>query len=97
MPAIARNANKEERVHIRMSGSAKRTLERAAAYTHKSLSEFVIGQALESADEIIRKHEDITLTQPDWDVFLNALEHPPKPTRKLKSAFQRQRELVEQR
>lgn len=96
MPALAEGSSKEERMHIRMNRSAKRKLEKAAAYEHKTLSEFVIVQALDSADRVIRKHESISLSQQDWDVFMDALEHPPKPNKKLKQAFKRHRQLVGQ-
>ncbi len=43
---------KQERMHIRLDTLSKRKLERAAAYTHKSLSEFVLGQALHAAELI---------------------------------------------
>ncbi len=78
---------KQQRMHIRLDSLSKVKLERAAAYSHKSLSEFVLGRALQAADEVIQEHETLTLTQTDWDVFLEALENPPKPSAKLKRAF----------
>ena len=44
---------KQERMHIRLDALSKQKLERAATYAHKSLSEFVLGQALHAADEVI--------------------------------------------
>lgn len=78
---------KQERMHIRLDALSKLKLERAAAYAHKSLSEFVLGQALHAADEVIYKHETLTLNEADWEAFLDALENPPKPSAKLKRAF----------
>lgn len=78
---------KQERMHIRLDALSKLKLERAAAYAHKSLSEFVLGQALNAADEVIHEHETLTLNQADWEIFLDALETPPKPNAKLKQAF----------
>ena len=78
---------KQERMHIRLDTLSKQKLERAAAYTHKSLSEFVLGQALYAADEVIHEHETLTLNEDDWEVFLDALDNPPKPSAKLKQAF----------
>ena len=87
MPAFATGTSKEKRMHIRMDVSAKRKLEKAAAYKHKSLSEFVILQALESAEKVIREHESLAFSQSDWDVFMTALETPPNLNKKLKEAF----------
>ncbi len=78
---------KQERMHIRVDALSKQKLERAAAYAHKSLSEFVLGEALNSADEVIREHESLTLSQDDWEVFLSALENPPEPNARLKQAL----------
>ena len=78
---------KQQRMNIRLDSLSKQKLERAAAYSHKSLSEFVLGQALHAADEVIQEHETLTLTQADWDVFLEALENPPTPDDKLRHAF----------
>lgn len=53
-------------MHIRLDGLTKLKLERAAAYTQKSLSDFVLGQALHAADEVIPEHETVTLNEADW-------------------------------
>lgn len=88
---------KQQRMHIRLDSLSKQKLERAAAYVHKSLSEFVLGQALHAADEVIHEHETITLSQDDWDVFMDTLENPPKPNTKLKRAFAEHKKHVKQR
>jgi uncharacterized protein (DUF1778 family) len=87
---------KQQRMHIRLDALSKQKLERAAAYAHKSLSEFVLGQALNAADEVIQEHETLSLTQADWEVFLDALENPPKPNAKLKRALAEHKKRVQQ-
>jgi uncharacterized protein (DUF1778 family) len=86
---------KQERMHIRLDALSKQKLERAAIYAHKSLSEFVLGQALTAADEVIREHETLTLNQADWEVFLDVLEHPPQPSARLKQAFAEHKKHVQ--
>ena len=88
---------KQQRMHIRLDSLSKQKLERAAAYVHKSLSEFVLGQALHAADEVIHEHETTTLSQADWDIFMDTLENPPKPNAKLKRAFAEHKKRVQQR
>lgn len=85
---------KQQRIYIRIDPLSKRKLERAAAYVHKSLSEFVLGQVLPAADQVIHEHESLTLTQADWEVFLDALEHPPAPNANLERAFSEHRKRV---
>jgi uncharacterized protein (DUF1778 family) len=86
---------KQERMHIRLDTLSKQKLERAAAYAHKSLSEFVLGQVLHAADELILEHETLALNEADWEVFLDALENPPKPSNKLKQAFAEHKKHVQ--
>jgi uncharacterized protein (DUF1778 family) len=86
---------KQERMHIRLDAPSKQKLERAAAYANKSLSEFVLGQALHAADEVIQEHETVVLDESDWSVFLDALDHPPKPNAKLRKAFAEHKKRVQ--
>ena len=86
---------KQERMHIRLDAPTKLKLERAAAHTQKTLSEFVLGQALHAADEVIHEHETLTLNEADWGVFLDALDDPPKPRAKLKRAFAEHKKRVQ--
>ena len=79
---------KQERMHIRLDSLAKQTLEKAAQFSHKSLSEFVLSHALMSANEVIAEHEKLVLSEEDWNVFLDALGHPPKANAALKQAFE---------
>ena len=78
---------KQERMHIRLDTVSKQKLEKAASYSHKKLSEFVLSQSLAAAENIISEHEHITLSQPDWDLFLDALENPPAKNTKLTEAL----------
>lgn len=85
---------KQERLHIRLDTISKKTLEKAAKYSHKKLSEFVLSQSLAAAETIISEHEQITLSQPDWGLFLDALENPPAKNAKLTGALALQKKSV---
>jgi uncharacterized protein (DUF1778 family) len=78
---------KQERMHIRLDTVSKQKLEKAASYSNKKLSEFVLSQSLAAAENIISEHEHMTLSQPDWDLFLDALENPPAKNAKLTEAL----------
>lgn len=78
---------KQERMHIRLDTVSKLKLEKAARYSHKKLSEFVLSQSLAAAETIITEHEQLTLSQPDWNLFLDALENPPAKNKKLTDAL----------
>ncbi len=78
---------KQERMHIRLDTLSKQKLEKAASYSHKKLSEFVISQSLTAAESIIREYEQLTLSNNDWELFLDALENPPAKNTKLNDAI----------
>ena len=80
---------KRERIHLRLDAASKRTLERAAAYTHRSVSEFVLSHALEAAHEVLEVHEKNVLSPADWAAFMEALDQPPPPNKALKDLFRR--------
>ena len=85
---ITTEASKQQRMHIRLDAYSKQKLEKAASYSHKSLSEFVLSQSLTAAEQVISEHEQITLSAADWELFLDALENPPPRNNKLKQALQ---------
>jgi uncharacterized protein (DUF1778 family) len=80
-------AQRPDRISLRLGRDAKRKLERAAAYSDKTLTDFVIDVALQRADAIVRKNEVITLTRAEWDRFQELLLTPPEPNKRLKRAF----------
>lgn len=83
---------KRERVQLRLDTGSKKKLERAAAFSGKTVTDFVLSNALDAADRVLAEHEVITLSDEDWDVFFDALVNPPEPNENLKRAFQRYRE-----
>ena len=84
---MPRTAPRPDRISLRLGRDAKRKLERAAAYSDKSLTDFVIDVALQKADAIACEHEVITLTRAEWERFQEMLLDPPQPSKRLKKAF----------
>ncbi len=82
---------KQERLQIRLDAQAKSLLQRAAGHRHKTLSQFVLGTALEEAERVIRENEVVTLSGADWQVFYDALTNPPAPNAALRKAYARYR------
>ena len=85
---------KDARLHIRCDQQVRRLLDKAAAYTHMTVSEFVLRMAVEQAQTVIHEHEAITLSQDDFAGFLAALDAPPQVAPALQRAFSRHREEV---
>lgn len=80
---------KDTRLHIRCDQEIRRLLDKAAAYAHMSVSEFVLSNAVAQAQSLVQAHEAITLTQHDFNAFLNALDAPAQPAPALQRAFER--------
>ena len=89
MPASS--TTRDDRIELRASREEKRVLTAAAAYERLDLTSFVMRRALPAAEEIVARHQRITLTARDSVRVLELLEHPPKPTRALRAAAKRRR------
>ncbi len=83
---------KDSRLNIRCDTHTRTLLDRAAAYTHVSVSEFVLKNALASAEAVIQQHEAITLNATDFQAFLAALDTPAETSPALARALQRHTE-----
>jgi uncharacterized protein (DUF1778 family) len=85
---------RDERIELRATSEQKRILAAAAAYERLDLTSFVMRTALPAAEEIVSRHERISLTARDSLRVLDLLEHPPKPTAALRAAAKRRRRRV---
>ncbi len=88
------NHMKSERLSMRIDICAKTRLERAAAYTQKSVSEYVVARALEAADADITTYEKVVLPEAIWDNFFNALQKPPKQNAAMKALLKEHDQAV---
>ena len=82
---------RDNRIELRASREEKRVLTAAAAYERLDLTSFVLRRALPAAEEIVARHERITLTSRDSARVLELLEQPPKPAAALRAAARRRR------
>ncbi len=85
---------KDTRLHIRCDQEVRQLLDKAAAYAHMSVSEFVLRNAVEKAQALVEQREAVTLTQQDFAAFLDALEAPAQPAPALQRAFARHADQV---
>lgn len=70
--------SRSERVELRMTPAAKRTLQRAAAAANKTVSEFLLNSSLAAAFETLADRRVILLDDARWNEFMAALSRPPK-------------------
>ncbi len=86
-------SQKTERIDIRLDYKTKLRIERAAAIDHRSITSFIIASAIESADEILQRGDQMVLSDKDWNKFHNALTKPQKPNQALKKAAAKYKSL----
>jgi uncharacterized protein (DUF1778 family) len=80
------NIAKNERITARVNEQVKDTLLAATDIVGTTLNQFLIQAALEKAEIIIDKNKIIYLSKRDTKVFFDALDNPPEPNAKIKSA-----------
>jgi uncharacterized protein (DUF1778 family) len=75
---------KSERVDLRMTPTAKRTLQRAAAVTNTTVSEFLMNCGLTAAFETLADRRVFQLDEVQWAAFQAALDMPPRDNPRLR-------------
>lgn len=74
---------RNEKLDLRLTPSAKRTLQSAALAARRSVSEFVLESALARAEETLPDRQRFGLTREQWKEFEAALAAPPQPAPRL--------------
>jgi uncharacterized protein (DUF1778 family) len=80
---MAHRQTRNQKLDLRLTPSAKRTLQAAALVAHRSLSEFVLESALARAEETLPDRQRFPLSAKQWKAFQAALSAPPRPSRRL--------------
>ncbi len=79
---------KTERIDIRTTRHVKETLQRAAAASHKNVSEFLLDAALSSAEEALADRTRFELDNERWEAFQEALDRPVSDKPRLAKLLQ---------
>ncbi len=79
--------NRTEKLDLRLSKSAKQTLQAAASAAHKSVSQFVLETALSEAEERLADRTAFILDAKRWEAFIEALDTPPRRHPRLERLF----------
>ena len=75
---------RSEKLDLRLTASAKRVLQSAAAAQQRSVSEFVLESALARAAETLPDRQRFGLSAQAWVAFHKALDAPTAPKPRLK-------------
>jgi uncharacterized protein (DUF1778 family) len=80
---MAARTARSEKLDLRLTPEAKRTLAAAAASERRSLSDFVLRSALDRAEERLADRRVFELDSEKWREFLAALDAPPRQLPRL--------------
>jgi uncharacterized protein (DUF1778 family) len=72
-----------------MTPAAKRTLQRAAAVTNKTLTEFLLDTGLNAAFDTLADRRVFQLDQKRWNAFMAALSVRPRNNPRLRRLLAR--------
>lgn len=86
---VVRSKPKTERLEARIPSDVKAILVRAATQQGRSLTDFVLGAALEAATHVIRERELLELSDRDQVAFADSLLNPPVAVPALQRAARR--------
>jgi uncharacterized protein (DUF1778 family) len=76
-------AKRTEKLDLRLTPDAKRTLQDAAAAARRSVSDFVLDSALARAEEMLPDRRVFKLNDAEWTAFQEALDAPYEPAPRL--------------
>jgi len=76
---------RSERVDLRMTPAAKRTLQQAASVSNKTVSEFLLDSGLNAAFDALADRRVFQLDDEKWAAFQEALARPTADNRGLRN------------
>lgn len=80
----ALRTSKSQRINLRASERQEEILRRAATATDTSMSEFILGSAVDQAEKVLADRRWFTVSQEQWDEFNRLLDAPLEDTSKLR-------------
>ncbi len=76
-------ATRTEKLDLRLTRAAKARIQAAAEVQNKSVTEFVLDSALNSADALLSDQRMVNLNAEQWKAFMEALDAPPRYDERL--------------
>jgi uncharacterized protein (DUF1778 family) len=76
-------------INLRIGGDARRLIDEAAAALGKTRTEFMVETARRRAIDVVLDRRLFELDSRRFDAFMQALDKPPAPGRKLRSLLRR--------
>lgn len=84
---ITTKENRATRFSIRATAKQKDLIARAANRSNKTISEFVLENAIEAAEALEADNANFVVSRDQYEQFLAALDEPPKSIPALRKLF----------
>ena len=81
--------SKSSRLEVRLTSEQKLEIERAAALSGRTVSEFSVGVLVREAEEIIDADRQLRLSKQSWVEFNDILDRPARPVSGLADLLSR--------
>ena len=84
LPQGKPRTTKAKTLNLRATDEQKSAFEQAALIKQTKVSNFILDNAYEAAQEVIRDQHVISVSEEQWSAICQALDHPPKKNSALK-------------
>jgi uncharacterized protein (DUF1778 family) len=82
--------SKSERINLRATARQEEMLRRAAEATDHTMTEFILGSAVEQAERVLADRRWFMASDKQFDDFVRLLDEPLPSTTKFRKLFARQ-------
>jgi uncharacterized protein (DUF1778 family) len=72
------HATKSDRIELRLTSEQKLEIERAAALSGRTVTDFSVSVLLREAEEVTRFERELQLSRKAWDAFNAILDRPAR-------------------
>lgn len=80
---------KSDRIELRLTREQKSEIEKAAAISGRSVTDFSVPLLVKEAEQIIRVERELHMSKKSWDAFNEILDRPVKPVSGLADLLKR--------
>lgn len=80
---------KSDRIELRLTRAQKSEIEKAAAISGRSVTDFSVPLLVKEAEQIIRVERELHMSKKSWDAFNEILDRPAKPVSGLADLLKR--------
>lgn len=84
VPQRKPRTTKAKTLNLRVTEEQKSAFEQAALIKQTKVSSFILDNAYEAAQQVIRDQHIISVSKEQWDAICNALDNPPKANAALR-------------